>query len=151
MWQEMGEKKCILPSWKVFFFCLVWIWQEIVFVIILPYFNLYIIASAFMQLWFTCESQLRTLAAKFHKYIFSSWSIYFERERESEQWRCRERGRGRESQAGSTLSVHSQTWGSIPHNWEIMTWAEIKNGLLNRLSHPGASISILNLVSALFL
>ena len=44
-------------------------------------------------------------------------------------------GAERESQAGSALSAQSLT------NWEIMTWAEIKSQMLNRLSHRGAPLA----------
>ena len=53
-----------------------------------------------------------------------------------------EREDERESQAGSALSAWSLMRGLNPH--EIMTSAEIKSQLLNRLSHPGASDTILS-------
>ena len=53
-----------------------------------------------------------------------------------------EREDERESQAGSARSAWSLMRGSNPR--EIMTWAEIKSQLLNRLSHAGASDTILS-------
>ena len=64
--------------------------------------------------------------------------IYFERER------ARERGRGRGRERGRERSpVRLHTVSPEPNmaldltNHEIMTWAETKNWMLNRLSHPG--------------
>ena len=54
-----------------------------------------------------------------------------------------ERGRRWGGSAGERNSSKLPTeyrarCGSGSHNPEIMTWAEIKSGMLNRLSHPGA-------------
>ena len=69
------------------------------------------------------------------KQIFLSLFIYFERERVHEQGRGREREGQRESQVGSSLSAHSPMRGLNPRTViEIVTWAEIKSQMLNRLS-----------------
>ena len=45
---------------------------------------------------------------------------------------------GRESQAGSSLSVQSPTWG--PNPWTLISWPELKpSQTFNQLSHPDAS------------
>ena len=75
---------------------------------------------------------------------FLSLFIYFERDREGERegrrresingWQAEREGE-RESQAGSTLSVQSQTWGSTP--WTMRSWPELKSSrTFNLLSHP---------------
>ena len=61
--------------------------------------------------------------------------IYLFWERECVQGRGTEWGR--ESQAGSTLSTEPDA-GLDLRNCEIITWAQINNLMLNRLSHPGA-------------
>ena len=48
--------------------------------------------------------------------------------------------RGRESQAGSELSTQSTSH-------EIMTWAETKSQMLNRLSHPGTLLHGISMVN----
>ena len=60
--------------------------------------------------------------------------VFWEKERELGRSRERERERERETQAGSELLVQ----GLDPMNYEIMTLAEIKSQMLNRLSCPGA-------------
>ena len=59
-----------------------------------------------------------------------SLSICFEREGETD------------SQAGSTLSAQSPTQELDLMNREITTWAEIKSGMLNQLSHTGTPLSL---------
>ena len=68
----------------------------------------------------------------FFKFIYLLW----ERERERARVGAgAEREGERESQAGPGLSAQ----GSLSlTNCEIRTWAEIKSGMLNQLSHPGA-------------
>ena len=55
---------------------------------------------------------------------------------------CAEEGqrqRQRESQGGSTLSVDPDMGLNLTAaDWEIMTWADIKSQMLNKLNHPGA-------------
>ena len=64
----------------------------------------------------------------FHKFIYLFW----ERQRQCE-W-----GKGRE-RIPSRLRA-ATTWGSNSWNCEIMTWAETKSRMLNRLSHSGAPL-----------
>ena len=67
----------------------------------------------------------------------------FERERERERERAPAgRGEGqreRENLKQTPHSMWSLTWGSI-HDHGIMTWAQMKCGTLNLLSHPGAPV-----------
>ena len=49
----------------------------------------------------------------------------------------REREEDRGFQAGSLLPAQNPMWGLNSQNREIMTGAEIKSQMFNRLSHPG--------------
>ena len=73
--------------------------------------------------------------------------IYFERARAWAHGSMRagegQREGERESQAGSTLSAEPEARLNPMTDCEIMTWAEIKSQILNRLSHPGAPIRFL--------
>ena len=76
----------------------------------------------------------------FFKNVYLFWGGG-ERERVSREGAERE-GK-KESEAGSTLPVQRPNEGLEPTNREIVTWAEIKGGMLNQLSHPGAPLVIL--------
>ena len=84
------------------------------------------------------------------EFLFFFMFIYFERE--CEWGRGTERGRQRESQAGSTLSAKPDVRLKLV-NHEIMTWAETKSQLLNRLNHRGTPVGafFLNPLSDLWL
>ena len=66
---------------------------------------------------------------------FKTFFVYFERDRER---RGRRRESGREWE-GVRIPSRLCTVSTEPHptNHKIMTWAETKSQMLNRLSHPG--------------
>ena len=72
-------------------------------------------------------------------FLFSSFYLFILREREQGRGRERERERGRERIPSRlhTLSAEPDV-GLEVTNREIVTWAESKSQMLNRLSHPGA-------------
>lgn len=80
---------------------------------------------------------------QFYLLLFLMFSFKREREKECERERGRERRRQNLKQApGSYLSAQSLTQGFELKNHEIMTWAQVKSWILNRLSHPGAPVFI---------
>ena len=69
--------------------------------------------------------------------------IYFERERKSMSRGGAEREREKENPKQSPHYQRRAQWGLTElslTNQEIITWVEIKNGMFNQLSHPGAPV-----------
>ena len=96
-----------------------------------------------LSFYFVKLESCYNFASFFLKRFFLSLFIYCERESHGGA----EREGERESQAGSTLSVQSPTWGSSSQNYEIMTWTEIKSWSLNWLRHPGTPPSLFHLTT----
>ena len=72
--------------------------------------------------------------------FFKIYLFIWERERERERaWAGAGAEIEGEFQAESLLSMEPDT-GARSHNPEIMTWAETKSWMLNRLSHPGIPV-----------
>ena len=76
-------------------------------------------------------------------FIFLCVHLFFsfdrERQREREPAGRGEGQRERENLKQTLHSMWSLTWGSI-HDHGIMTWAKMKSGTLNLLSHPGGPV-----------
>ena len=96
-------------------------------------FPLKVLLFSWFKLWCLWLNSLFTIFFKF---------IYFEKVR-ARECKCASRGRGgtegkggRESQAGSKLLGRDFSFGTR----QIITWAEIKSQMLNRLSHRGTVI-----------
>ena len=102
-----------------------------------PYLGATFLLSLFLSFYWT---KCILLDPSLH--FFSSLFIYFERERASEQGNSRERGRER---IPSRLRIASAEpdLGLKLRNCEVVTWAETKSLMLNRLSHPGTPCLIL--------
>ena len=111
------------------FFCICW--QDHMVLIL---FNVVYNVDWFMNMEPALQPRNKSHLVMVNNFFFKF--IYFEGEREcvcvSEQEGAEREGE-RESQSGSTLSVQSP---ELP-NSAIVTWADIKSQMLNRLSHPG--------------
>ena len=76
----------------------------------------------------------------FFIFIFLSLFIYLERGRESTSRQGQKDG-WRERIPGRLFAVITEPdAGFSLTNWKIMTWAQIKSQMLNRLSHPDAPL-----------
>ena len=65
-----------------------------------------------------------------------------ERERENKQGRGRERERDRIPSRFCSASTEPNVGLELTNCDEIMTWAEVKSRMLDRLSHPGAPAAL---------